>query len=199
MKGKFVGGMATMLCLSVLLVSCGNDNSLVNPQNDEQLMLAPPAYTEDQINQLILAEAAKQAQAGATGGQCKTWVQGLVQKTTGRIIPLTDTVNPSYYNAQWQPGSDVRVIWQLYPQYYCITQFPSYLKPGQIIQLRWRSTVPWPNCSNGPHTAIIQSVNATAMNWYDSNFVAPNKVGSHPFSMTQWQQYVAAWTVYQVK
>lgn len=189
--------------LVFLIIGCSSDiNTPTVSENDGQAQLAPAvALTEDQINQKILTGAIKQI--GWNGGQCKAWVQNLVpQVVSGRVIGPNDTSNPSsdYYRARWSPAGSVRVVWQLYPKNYCITSFPSSLKAGQIIQLRWRSTVPWPCCQNGPHTAIIKSVSTTNMEWYDSNFnpKKPETVSLHPFTMAQWQKYVAAWTVYQV-
>ena len=191
-----------VILLTISILGCGSDTPTVSENNDGQTMLAPsPVYTEAQINSLILAAAAKDV--GKLKGQCKPWVQNLIpQAVSGRTIGPTDTSNPKsdYYNAQWSPAGNARVVWQLYPKNYCISSFPSSLKPGQIIQLRWRSNVAatWNCCNNGPHTAIIQSVSATNMQWYDSNFNNDSIVRSHPFSIGQWMQYVAAWTIYQV-
>ncbi|MCX6789754.1 MAG: hypothetical protein NTZ42_04075 [Candidatus Gribaldobacteria bacterium] len=200
--------MKNYICLSViaillmiLMVGCGSDTNTptISESNAGQAMLAPPVYTEAQINSLILAAAAKDV--GKLKGQCKPWVTALIpQAVSGRTIGPTELCNLYYYNAQWNPAGNAKVVWQLYTPNSCITSFPSSLKSGQIIQLRWRPDVAkyWNCCNNGPHTAIIQSVSSTSMQWYDSNFNNDSIVRSHPFSLAQWQKYVVAWTVYQI-
>ncbi len=189
--------------LVILFIGCNADNIPTISENDGQTQLAPAvALTEAQINQKILTGASKQI--GWNGGQCKLWVQNLIpQVISGRTIGPTDTSNSKadFYNAQWSPVGSAKVVWQLYPKNSCIAIFPSFLKPGQIIQLRWRSDVAkyWNCCNNGPHTAIIQSVSSMNMQWYDSNFNNDLIVRSHPFSVSQWAKYVAAWTVYQIQ
>lgn len=192
-----------MVFLIFLIIGCSSDINIPTvSENDGQAQLAPPVYTEAQINQKILTGASKQI--GWNGGQCKVWVQNLIpQVVSGRTIGPTDTSNPKadFYNAQWKPVGSARVVWQLvYPKNSCIAIFPSSLKPGQIIQIRWRPDVAkyWNCCNNGPHTAIIQSVSAMSMQWYDSNFNNDLIVRSHSFSLAQWEKYVAAWTIYQV-
>jgi hypothetical protein len=193
--------LLSAILLTVLMIGCSSDIPTVENDGGQTMLAPPPVYTEDQINQKILTGASKQI--GWNGGQCKAWVQNLVpQVVSGRTIGPNYTSNSKadYYNAQWSPAGTVRVVWQEYPKNYCITKFPSSLKPGQIIQLRWRSDVAkyWNCCNNGPHTAIIKSVSTTNMEWYDSNFNSDLIVRLHSFSMAQWQKYVAAWTVYQV-
>lgn len=155
----------------------------------------PPVSWLDEIqfNQKILNEADIQAKANVWGGECKVWVQNIVKKATGRTIPTTYTDLGTYYQTQWNYGSDVRVVWQAC--YICLTRFPNLL-PGQIIQLRWREGSPY---YGGPHTAIIKAVSPTGMEWYDSNWKLDHIVRSHPVSLNLWNQNIVAWTVYQVK
>ncbi len=171
------------------MLGCGSDTPTIS-ENDGQAQLAP-AYTEAQINSLILAQAARQI--GQPSNNCKEWVKSVVFNATAKWIPATDSTN--YI---WVPSSVARAIWQRWeplviaPQYFT-TQFPSYLLPGQIIQLRWRLTY----MNGGPHTIILKSVSSSSISYYEANAGPVTKLSA--MSIPQWHSLVDAWTVYQIR
>ena len=173
----------------VLMAGCGSDTPTISENNDGQAQLAP-AYSETQINSLILAEAARQV--GRPSNNCKEWVRSVVLNATDREIPATDNTN-----YRWVSSSVARVIWQrweplvLAPQYFT-TQFPSYLLPGQIVQLRWRLTY----MNGGPHTIILKSISSSSILYYEANAGPVTKLST--MSIGTWHALVDAWTVYQV-
>ena len=175
--------------LVVLLTGCGSniDNPTIS-ENDDQAQLAPPVYTETQINSLILAEAARQVGTpNAISGSCKVWVQNLVSKATGRWIPQNDP----WALYQWKPSGVTRVVWQV--KFACIGSFPNYLKPGQIMQIQWR-----PTYMNGcEHTIILSSISPNSISYYEANAPVGGPVRYATTKLVNWK--AAAWTVYQVR
>ena len=178
-----------------LMFGCSSETPTV-PENDignvEQAQLAPAvALTEAQINQLILTEAAKQV--GQPSNNCKEWVRGVVLNATKKSIPATDGTK-----YQWVPSPIARVIWQRWeplviaPQYFT-TKFPSYLLPGQVVQIRWRL-----NYMQGcEHTMILKSISPSSISYYEANAGPVAKVST--MSIDQWHVRADAWTVYQIK
>ena len=170
--------------LVVLLTGCGSDiDNLTISENDDQAQLAP-ASTESQVNYQILAEAARQV--GQPSNNCKEWVRGVVLKGVGKDIPSTD----SRLIYQWVPSSVVKVVWQV--KFACVKSFSSSIKPGQIMQIKWR----YPYMSGGPHTIILKSISATSITYYEANAGPVVKITTT--SISRWQQITDAWTVYQV-
>ena len=173
------------------MAGCGSDTPTISENDTGQAMLAPPAYTEAQINSLILSQAAKQI--GQPSNNCKEWVRSIVFTATSRQIPPTDSSN-----YKWLPDPVVRIIWQRYeplvlaPQYFT-TQFPSYLLSGQIVQLRWRLTY----MNGGPHTIILKSISSSSVSYYEANAGPVTKIST--MSISQWHSLVDAWTVYQIR
>ena len=177
--------------LVVLLTGCGSD--IDNPtisENDDQAQLAPAvALTEAQINQLILSKAANQNRWN-TGLECKPWVNNVVYSSTKIPVPAMD----SYYT--WTPSVYARIVWQFKPANYCISSFPTYLLPGQIVQVKWRPSY----MRGGPHTFIIISVLPGSITYWECNGNAgAGKVGNWKDSIGTWQSRAEAWTVYQIK
>lgn len=169
------------------MFGCSSDIPTVEDETG-QAQLAP-ALTETRINQLILSKAASQ-NGRNTGLQCKPWVNDVVLSSTGISLP---EMNTSY---KWAPSTFTRIVWQFSPAAYCITRFPTYLLPGQIIQIKWRSSY----MSGGPHTIIIASVSSTSISYWECNGHAGKyTVGKWTDSISAWQKNAEAWTVYQVK
>lgn len=169
------------------MAGCGSDiDTPTISENDGQAMLAP-ASTEAQINALILAEAARQVGTpNSTSGNCKVWVQNLVSKATGKWIPQNDSC--ALY--QWKPSSTVRIVWQV--KFACVGSFSNNLKPGQIMQIQWRS-----NYMNGcEHTIILQSISSSSISYYEANAPVGGPVRNMTTKLINWQ--AAAWTVYQI-
>lgn len=168
------------------MAGCGSDTPTISENDTGQAMLAP-ASTEAQINSLILAEAAKQVGTpNSISGSCKVWVQKLVLKATGKSISQNDPC--ALY--QWMPSSSVKIIWQV--KFACIGSFPTYLKPGQIMQIKWRS-----DYMNGcEHTIILQSISSDSISYYEANAPVGGPVRYTTTKLINWK--AAAWTVYQV-
>lgn len=173
----------------ILMIGCSSDIPTVS-ENDGQAQLAP-ATTEAQINALILTEAAKQL--GQRSNNCKEWVRGVVLNATKKYIPATDGTK-----YQWVPSPVARIIWQrweplvLAPKSFT-TQFPSYLLPGQVVQLRWRL-----NYMNGcEHTIILKSISSSSISYYEANAGPVVKLSA--MSIPQWRGSIDAWTVYQIQ
>lgn len=204
MKVRFDAGMAIMLLfLGLWFIGCDQaDNPVMNSEN-ESILAAPSSWhtlSDAQRNQKILDEAKKWE--GKQGGQCKTWVQTVVTNASGGLdlIPINFSGGGTYHLAKWDEKDsrfkNVQMVWQ--GAYMCLASFPSSLRPGQIIQLRWGPCASPSSIIGQPHTAIIKSVSSSSMEWWDSNFIGPNKVGYHLFPAYNWYK-VEAWTVYQIK
>lgn len=174
--------------LAILLTGCSSDNIPTISENDGQAQLAP-ASTEGQINSQILAEAARQINMPfSQSGSCKEWVQRLVLKATSnsKSIPQNDPC--ALY--QWKPSSSVKIIWQV--KFACVPSFSSNIKPGQIMQIQWRS-----NYMNGrEHTIILNSISPSSISYYEANSPPGGPVRHTTTKLINWQ--AAAWTVYQV-
>ncbi len=167
------------------MTGCSSDIPTVS-ENDGQVMFAP-ASTETQINSLILTEAAKQVGTpNSISGSCKVWVQNVVSKATGKSIPQNDPC--ALY--QWKSSSAVKIIWQV--KFACVGKLPTYLKPGQIMQIQWR-----PTYMNGcEHTIILQSISSDSISYYEANAPVGGPVRNTTTKLINWK--AAAWTVYQV-
>ena len=171
--------------LIVLLTGCGSDTPTIS-ENDGQAQLAP-ATTEAQVNSLILTEAAKQVGTpNSISGSCKVWVQNVVSRATGKSIPQNDS--RALYH--WLPKSTVKIIWQV--KFACVGSFPTYLKPGQIMQIKCRS-----DYMNGcEHTIILVSISSDSISYYEANAPVGGPVRYTKTKLINWK--AAAWTVYQV-
>lgn len=203
MKVGFAGLTVLLLLFCLLFAGCDQANAPLSDIESESILAAPAVaaschqLSDAQRNQLILDEAKKWL--NKEGGQCKEWIQAkVVWNASGNVVFLPQNFSKpgdAYHLAKWNDSPDVRVVWQM--AYACPTSFPSSLKPGHIIQLRWNKSVP--KYGGGPHTAIIEQVNSTTMTWLDSNWKGDVMVTRHPFTLNDWWQKVEAWTVYQVK
>jgi len=179
---------------AVSVVGCGSDEpTMTSVDTDVPSEMAPNIFPTSWIDEIHLNEKIIRESKNWLGraldensGQCKVWVRTVVKNATGRNVPATSASDYS----KWDPSPNFRVIWQGRNQ--CVTKFPS-LQPGQIIQMKWIDSY----MNGGPHTAIIKSAGSSSMEWYDSNYVGKLKVGSHPFTLKNWQK-IEAWTVYQV-
>lgn len=184
-------GLLLAVLLTILMVGCSSDIPTVSEGNDGQAQLAPAvALTEAQINQLILSKAASQ-NGRNTRLECKPWVNDVVYSSTKISVPAMS----NYYS--WVPSIYARIVWQFKPANYCISSFPTYLLPGQIVQvIKWRPSY----MRGGPHTFIIISVLPGSIIYWECNGNAgTGRVGSWKDLISTWQSRAEAWTVYQIK
>lgn len=158
--------------------------------------------SDEERNELILTEARKLVTNPPTeGGQCKTWIQKVVDRASGQTnhLPLNYIkAGDTYSKAKWYSSSKVdSVSGGAY-------QTPSdsllsKIKPGNIIQFRLLGNHNNSNETTGLHTALIESVDSLSMTWIDSNWKGDEMVLRHVFYLSDWSKTIEAWTVYQVK
>ncbi|OIO46908.1 MAG: hypothetical protein COY09_01700 [Candidatus Portnoybacteria bacterium CG_4_10_14_0_2_um_filter_39_11] len=201
-------------CLSIFVVGCGEETETpIQPAITETMPALAPSWwwnwtTQYQRSQAILAVAQNELNNKAVYpcdpkkvvGQCKWWVQQIVVKTAsgGLIIPNTYEGGGDYNLACWQPGpfnplACTKIIWQSCARQrgFCWAYYPTaILAPGHIVQYRWNN--------GGLHTAIIKSISSTNMIWIDCNWNMDCRVTEHSFSIKQWNNNIAAFTVYEI-
>jgi len=156
------------------------------------------SLSDEERNKEILAKA--KTWINKEGGQCKTWIQVVVDAASDRTshLPLNYIEAGDMYNkAKWQDSPNVEVVWQ--GAYHSPAGFPGSIKPGNIIQFRFLGNHNNSDDATGLHTALIKSVDSLSMTWIDSNWKGKELVRQHVFSISDWSEKIEAWTVYQVK
>lgn len=163
--------------------------------------------TDEQRNEAILDKAREylppDPKDGGEGGQCKTWIQIIVDRASGQTTHLPKnyiSAEKTYNKAKWLNSRNIKVVWQ--EANHSPAKFPDTIKPGNIIQLRWKGDHNNDDGSTGLHTALIECIYPQSMIWIDSNWYTKEhseKVFRHVISLDYFSQNFEAWTVYQVK
>lgn len=118
---------------------------------------------------------------GKIGGQCKVWVQDVVWRASGRQVWLP---------ANAGSGSTYGITWESSPKVVGQSGGISGARVGQIVQMRIRT-----NLGVTPHTAIITRIGSSDMEWIDSNWVGPNKVGTHTMKLKDFNKNVISYSL----
>ena len=119
------------------------------------------------------------------GVECKEWAQNVVYAASGSLVWLPPNRDQPY-DYMWYQDSNVVGM----------TAYINWVKPGQILQMRlWSSKKQaWI-----PHTAIVLLVDSSSVWVIDSNWVAPNTVGVHYWTFSDFRaMFGSYYSVYSI-
>ncbi len=204
-SGIFSKWVTSLFIVALFFFGCGG-----TPTGPEPGGGSWDDLSDDEKNEKILEEA--EAWINKEGGQCKEWIQKVVNIVSGyggpSYLPLNYIKAGDPYNkARWLDSPNVKVVWQR--AYQTPAEFPhvnsvlfppeELIKPGNIIQYRKQGDYNNAVDSTGLHTALIKFVDSQTMTWIDSNWYGQGQVRRHDFSLSDWAAKIEAWTVYQIK
>ena len=194
-SGTSLRRVLSLFIVTLFFFGCGNDS----PMGPNGLGKGSwSSLSNEERNKEILDEA--KARINEVGGQCKAWIQNVVNIASGQLNHLPQNhikAGDMYNKAKWQDSPNVEVVWQR--AYQSPAGFPRSIKPGNIIQFRYQGNHNNSDDATGLHTALIESVDSLSMTWIDSNWKGKELVRQHVFSLSDWSKTIEAWTVYQVK
>ncbi len=176
-----------MLFLSALASSCGMEDWF-----EHDAYPAPEPQNAAWWNGLTPEERARRLMDRAraddgryVGEQCKEWLRDVVIEASSGAANLPAT-------CRWEAGEWRRDThgWAWCPSPYVRhrTVQIDQARPGWVVQmLRWGM-----DGRRHPHTAMVLSVDGSGIRWIDSNYTAPETVGTHVESIQAFEQSVCS-------
>lgn len=140
-------------------------------------------WTQSERNRRIIDWAG--FYVGQYGGQCKTWIQLTVVPNASQGHVMLPQNNPAPYDYYWQYDPHQHAISMSMPI--------ESAQPGNVVQMHLRST-------NGPHTAIVWSIDSLGVVFIESNYNYDGMVRIRPkISFAAFKGQVTGYTVYSIR